>query len=210
MIVEATLHQAITQLKMLVMKNIILPFVFLFAIQISVFANMGSQALTVVNESSVLVNQKLFPDDIEFKVMSSKGKTVYQKNYKTSRVFELIVDLGQLSEGEYHIELTDQYKIMKMKARKNSEGSLSLQENTGVVYKPQFEVSDSYVDLYFNPMWRDTYITILDSSGNILHRDFVKKSGKVNKRYRIKNYTTDLYTIKVEIPNRVFTKQFEI
>jgi len=190
------------------MKNIILAFVLLFNIQLH--ANIDNQALTLMNNSEVLVNQKFFAGQVEFRVMNRKGKTVYQKNYETSKQFEIVVDLGILSEGEYEIEMSDKYKIIKKKARMNAQSTLLLQENTDVIHKPQFKLAESYIDMYFIPLQRKTTIRITDIVGNLLYRETINSSGSINKRYHIKDLKEDTYKITVIIPNHRFTKEFKM
>jgi len=190
------------------MKNLILFFVLLINIQLH--ANVDNQALTIINENSVLVNQKFFLEKVDFKVMSSEGKTVFEQGYEINRQFDIVVSLANLPEGEYHIEMADAHKIMKMKAQMNSNRSLSLQENTGIIYKPQFSATNSHIELHFNSAYRKTKITIRDTENRILHTETIKNSGTIKKRYLVRNPHRDLYTVTVSIPNRTFTRQFKM
>ena len=190
------------------MKNIILSLILLFSVQL--YANVDSQALTVVNNNAVLLNQKLFSDQVEFTVVNHKGKIVYEQSCEMSNQLEIVVDLGMLSEGEYHIEMADRYKIVKMGAQMNSQGTLSLQEHTDMIYKPQFTVTDSYIDVHFKSLYQKTKIMVTDTYGNPVYLETINNSNNIEKRYNIKNLTKGFYKIILEIPNHRFIQGFEM
>ena len=152
------------------------------------------------NNYSFIIQLSDIKYDAKCLLLDQQGVVLYQENIASTEIFQRALNLRELPDGAYELQIEDDYKTETTSLTKiNGKVSAANQMKT-TSFKPQIMLKDTQLNISLLALNNEKLtVSILDEDRNIISEN--KLSGSVNlvqaydlSRLKPGHYTVQLYT----------------
>ena len=178
------------------MKSIILSLVLALTLGVSKAATLPT-IKEDVNKSFVLNLKDWNQSDLEVAIISDEGVTVFSetlKEFQPSRKY----NLKYLSVGNYHVQLSDDYKTVTYTIAVN-DSDVVIDEVEKVVFRPFISHHQDAIDINVLALGNEVNIYLTDAYGNEIFHEKRENEKTITKRLNISELRSGQYSVNVQV-----------
>lgn len=137
------------------------------------------------------------------------GKVLFKDNIARMERYQRTFNFELVPKGMYYLNLDKENSLLITTIKKTDDG-LEIDELSGFVFKPCFQVEDRLVKLFLsNPKELNAEIKVYDSNG-ILVGGVKSKKLTVKKTFDFSSVPSGNYRVEIKIDGQKFFKKLEI
>lgn len=162
------------------------------------------------NNSSFIIQLSGIKHDAKCLLLNQQGVVLYQEDIASAEIFQRSLNLIELPDGPYELQIEDDYKTETTSLTKINGKVTSANQIKTTSFKPQIVLKDTQLKVSLLALNNEKLtVSILDENQNIISEKKLSGSVNLGQAYDLSylnpgHYTVELYT-NGKVYNRLIT-----
>ena len=159
------------------------------------------------NNHSFIIHLSDIKYDTKCLLLNQQGKILYKENIASTDVFQRSIDLAELPDGTYKVQIEDEYKIVTTALTKSNGKVIPSNENKNIAFKPQIMLKDAQLNVSLLALNNEKLaISIIDEEQNIISEKKLSGSINLGQSFDLSQLNSGYYTIQLSANGKIYNK----
>jgi hypothetical protein len=159
------------------------------------------------NNHSFIIQLSDIKYDTKCLLLNQQGKILYKENIAGTGVFQRSIDLAELPDGAYEVQVEDEYKIVTTTLTKSNGKVIPSNENKNIAFKPQVTLKDTQLNVSLLALNDEKLaISIIDEEQNIISEKKLSGSINLGQSFDLSQLNSGYYTIQLSANGKIYNK----
>ncbi len=159
------------------------------------------------NNSSFIIQLSGIKHDAKCLLLNQQGVVLYQEDIASAEIFQRSLNLIELPDGPYELQIEDDYKTETTSLTKINGKVTSANQIKTTSFKPQIVLNDTQLKVSLLALNNEKLtVSILDENQNIISEKKLSGSVNLGQAYDLSHLNPGHYTVELYTNGKVYNR----
>ena len=159
------------------------------------------------NNSSFIIQLSGIKHDAKCLLLNQQGVVLYQEDIASAEIFQRSLNLIELPDGPYELQIEDDYKTETTSLTKINGKVTSANQIKTTSFKPQIVLKDTQLKVSLLALNNEKLtVSILDENQNIISEKKLSGSVNLSQAYDLSHLNPGHYTVELYTNGKVYNR----
>ncbi|OUT94563.1 MAG: hypothetical protein CBB92_13455 [Flammeovirgaceae bacterium TMED32] len=159
------------------------------------------------NNSSFIIQLSGIKHDAKCLLLNQQGVVLYQEDIASAEIFQRSLNLIELPDGPYELQIEDDYKTETTSLTKINGKVTSANQIKTTSFKPQIVLKDTQLKVSLLALNNEKLtVSILDENQNIISEKKLSGSVNLGQAYDLSHLNPGHYTVELYTNGKVYNR----
>ena len=149
--------------------------------------------------------------DTKCLLLNQRGEILYKENIASTNIFQRSLNLMELPDGNYKLQIEDNYKIVTTILTKSKGRVVTTNEDKNTTFKPQIMLKNKQLNVTLLALNNEKLeISIIDEEKNIISEKKLSGSVNLGQSFDLSQLSSGDYTIQLYTNGKIYNKPISL
>ena len=149
--------------------------------------------------------------DTKCLLLNQRGEILYKENIASTNIFQRSLNLMELPDGNYKLQIEDNYKIVTTILTKSKGRVVTTNEDKNTTFKPQIMLKNKQLNVSLLALNNEKLeISIIDEEHNIISEKKLSGSVNLGQSFDLSQLSSGDYTIQLYTNGKIYNKPISL
>mgnify|MGYP001173283106 FL=1 len=149
--------------------------------------------------------------DTKCLLLNQRGEILYKENIASTNIFQRSLNLMELPDGNYKLQIEDNYKIVTTILTKSKGRVVTTNEDKNTTFKPQIMLKNKQLNVSLLALNNEKLeISIIDEEKNIISEKKLSGSVNLGQSFDLSQLSSGDYTIQLYTNGKIYNKPISL